>query len=60
VGPGGGDEDHTGRREQGPASGVEVVAVVVVAEQDRVAWAEVGGVIAGPVNFRELEPQPKV
>jgi hypothetical protein len=34
--------------------------VVVVAEQDRVAWAEVGGVIAGPVNFRELEPQPKV
>jgi len=42
------------------AGGVEVVAVVVVAEQDRVDWAEVGGVIAGPVNFRELEPQPKL
>jgi hypothetical protein len=43
VGPGGGGEDHTGRREQGAAGSVEVVAVVVVAEQDRVDWAEVGG-----------------
>jgi len=43
VGPGGGGEDHTGSREQGAAGGVEVVAVVVVAEQDRVDWAEVGG-----------------
>jgi hypothetical protein len=42
-GPGGGGEDHTGRREQGLAGGVEVVAVVVVAEQDRVDWAEVSG-----------------
>jgi hypothetical protein len=31
------------RREQGLAGGVEVVAVVVVAEHDRVDWAEVSG-----------------
>jgi hypothetical protein len=29
--------------EQGAAGGVEVVAVVVVAEQHRVDWAQVGG-----------------
>ena len=28
--------------------------------KDRVDWAEVGRVIAGPLSFRELEPQPKV
>jgi hypothetical protein len=52
LGPGGGGEDHTGTREQGAAGGVEVVAVVVMAEQDRVDWTEVGGVIAGPVSSR--------
>jgi hypothetical protein len=59
VGPGGGGEDHTGPREQGAAGGAEVVAVVVVTDQHGVTWAEVGGVIAGPINFRPLEPQPK-
>jgi hypothetical protein len=43
AGPVGGGEDDTGSREQGAAGGVEVVAVVVVAEQDRVDRAEVGG-----------------
>jgi hypothetical protein len=60
VGPGGGGEDHTGRQEQGAAGGVEVVAVVVVAEQDRVDWAEVGGGDRRAGQLRELEPQPKV
>jgi hypothetical protein len=43
AGPGDGGEDGAGRREQGPAGGVEVVAVVVVAEQDRVDRSQVGG-----------------
>jgi hypothetical protein len=42
-GPGGGGEDGAGRGEQGPAGGVEVVAVVVVAEQDHIDRAQVGG-----------------
>jgi hypothetical protein len=40
VGPGGDGEDHTGPREQNAAGGLEVVAVVVVAEQDRVDWGD--------------------
>jgi hypothetical protein len=40
---GGGGEDDTGRWEQGPAGGIQVVAVVVVAEQDGVDRAQVGG-----------------
>jgi hypothetical protein len=38
---GSGRHDRTGRREQGAAGGVEVVAVVVVAEQDRVDRGQV-------------------
>jgi hypothetical protein len=47
-------------REQGAAGDVEVVAVVVVAEQDRVDWAEVGGGDRRAGQLRKLEPQPKV
>jgi hypothetical protein len=39
----GGGKDDAGRREQGPAGGVEVVAVVVVTQQHRVKRAQVGG-----------------
>jgi hypothetical protein len=57
---GSGREDDTGRREQGPASAVEVVAVVVVTDQHGVDWPRSVAAIARPVNFRELEPQPKL
>jgi hypothetical protein len=53
-------EDDIGERQQGSAGVVEVVAVVVVAEQDRVDWAEVVGGDRGAGQLRELEPQPKV
>jgi hypothetical protein len=42
-GAGDGGEDGAGRGEQGAAGGVEVVAVVVVAEQHRVDQSQVGG-----------------
>ena len=57
AGPVGGGEDDAGRREQGAAGGVEVVAV---AEQDRVDWAMAGGGDRRAGQLRELEPQPNV
>jgi hypothetical protein len=60
AGGGGGGEDGASRREQGAAGAVEVVAVVVVTDQHGVDWVEVGGGDRRPVNFRELESQPKL
>jgi hypothetical protein len=62
---GGGGEDDTGRWEQGPAGGIQVVAVVVVAEQDGVDRAEVGGgdrragQLAGARAPAEAVPAPR-
>jgi hypothetical protein len=47
-------------REQGPAGGLQVVAVVAVAEQDGVDRAKVGGGDRRAGQLMELEPQPKL
>ena len=48
-----------GRRQQRPAGRVEVVAVVVVAEQHRVDRPRSAAAIAGPASLRDTVPQPK-
>ena len=58
-GAGDGGDRPAQRRQQRAPRRVEVVAVVVVAQQHRVDVSEVRGATAGPDSLRDIVPHPK-